>query len=237
MKGKKRKGQLTMVMIHRPLDIIHSRIRKPTSLEDSLPFCGCMPGHLSFNDSFQVRAVLDSTVVIDEAGVGFQVWLSELVAEDAEEAVVGASDEDAAVGGFEALVGDHGGCFVSFLSVRIGGEGWNTMRSPPSSRILLPTNQHRTPHIGQRRHLTITQTNIQMLPLPRNPPRQQRRHNRITRIQARREIRHCNAHLNWRPLTLARQPHQPEFGFHHYIEARAVAVRACLAVACDAGVD
>lgn len=105
-----------MLMIHRPLDIIYSCIRKPTPLKDSLPFRRRMLGCLSFNDGFQIRPVLDSTIVVDEAGVGFEVWFSQLVAEDAEEAVIGASDEDATVSGFEALVGDHGGCIVSFLS-------------------------------------------------------------------------------------------------------------------------
>ena len=45
-----------------------------------------------------------------EARVGGPGWFLELGAEDAEEAVVAAAQEDVAVEGFEGAVGDDGCC-------------------------------------------------------------------------------------------------------------------------------
>ena len=109
-------------------------------------------------------------------------------------------------------------------------------RSPPPS-ILLPTNQSRTRNIRQTRRLTITQRHINMLAPPRPPPPNQRRHNTITRIQPRRQIRNRHTHLRRRAIPMSRDMHEPELGLDHDVVARAVGVRACLAVARDAGVD
>lgn len=111
------------------------------------------------------------------------------------------------------------------------------MSRPPSPRILLPTNQHRTPHIRQRGNLTITQADIQMLPLARLRPRQQGRHDRIACIQPRRQIRHGDSHLHRRTIPRARQVHQAKLRLDHDVEAGAITVRARLAVTRDAGVN
>lgn len=122
------------------------------------------------------------------------------------------------------------------------------MRSPPPSRILLPRNQHALAHIRQRRDLAITQANIQMLsfpfptrcPIPRLntlTPRPQRRKNTLHSIQPGRQIRNRNTNLHGRALPTPRQMRKAKLRFDHDVESRPVAVRACLAVACDGGVD
>lgn len=122
------------------------------------------------------------------------------------------------------------------------------MRSPPPPRILLPRNQHALAHIRQRRDLAITQTNIQMLsfPLPTClfivrfntlTPRPQRRKNTLHSIQPGRQIRNRNTNLHRRAIPTPSQMRKPELRFDHDVESGTVAVRACLAVARDGGVD
>lgn len=76
-----------------------------------------------------------------------------------------------------------------------------------------------------------------MLPPPRPSPRKQRRHDAVTRIQPRREIRHRDAYLDRFPVAAAGDVHQPELGLDHDVVARAVRVGPRLAVARDGGVD
>ena len=111
------------------------------------------------------------------------------------------------------------------------------MSSAPPPRILHPTNQNRTPHIRQRSNLAITKTNIQMLSLTRIRSRQQCSHNRIARVQPRRQVRHRDSNFNRRAISATGQMHQTEFSLHHYIEAGPIAVGTCLAVARDTCVD
>ena len=101
-------------MVHSRLDIVDGRIRHPTPLEQSEPFLrGTRPG-LSFDEGFEGGAVGDADAVGVEARVGGPGGFLEFGAEDAEEAVVAAAEEDVAVEGFEGAVGDDG-CWVGFF--------------------------------------------------------------------------------------------------------------------------
>lgn len=111
------------------------------------------------------------------------------------------------------------------------------MCRPPPPRIRLSTNQRRTRHVRQRRHLAITQRRINMLALSRLRPGQQRRHDRIRRIQPRRQIRHSHPNLHRWAVPRAGDVHQAHLGLDHDVVAGAFPVRARLAVAGDAGVD
>lgn len=112
-----------------------------------------------------------------------------------------------------------------------------TVGSAPTTGIRLPADERRTGNIRQRRNLAIAQRHIQMLPLPRARPRQQRRHDAVAGVQPRRQIRDRHAHLHGRSVPRARDVHQTHFGLHHDVVARAVPIWPRLAVARDAGVD
>lgn len=111
------------------------------------------------------------------------------------------------------------------------------MRSPPAPRIRLSAYQSRARDIAEGRHLAIAERHIDMLALPRLPPRDQRGHDGVARVQPRRQIRHRHSHLHGWPIPRARDVHETHFGFDHDVVASAGAVRARLAVSRDAGVD
>ena len=111
------------------------------------------------------------------------------------------------------------------------------MRSPPPPRIRLPTHKRRARNVRQRRDLTIAQRRINMLALSRPCSRKQRRHDRIARIQPRRQIGDGNTYLDWWTISTASDMHQPHLRLDHDVVARFAAVRPGLAVAGDAGVD
>lgn len=113
------------------------------------------------------------------------------------------------------------------------------MRSSPAPSIPLPRNKHRLAHIRQRRNLAITQTDIQMLPFPFpfSTTLPKRRKNTLHSIQPRRQIRHRNTNLDRWTIPTSRQMRKPELRFDHHIEARPRAVRPCLAVPRDRGID
>lgn len=105
--GKKRRDKDTMHMLQRILDIIHRRIRQPTPLKNFQPVLRCLRLRLRFNQHFQLVAVTHAHGVCGVTFVGGPVGFLEALAHYGEEAVVTAADEDGAVGGGEAAVGDY----------------------------------------------------------------------------------------------------------------------------------
>lgn len=96
-------------MVQRIHHIIHSGIWHSAPLKDLQPFLRCALPRLRLDQRFQDGTVLNPCIVGGEAWVLSPGWLAEFLAEDAEESVVSAADEDGAVGGGEALVGDDRG--------------------------------------------------------------------------------------------------------------------------------
>ena len=111
------------------------------------------------------------------------------------------------------------------------------MRGPPSSSILLPTNQRRASNIRQRRDLTIAQASIDMLALTCPHASQQRRHDRVRCIQPCRQIRNRYTNLHRIPIPGPSDMHQAHLRLDHDIVPSPVTVRARLAVSGDTRVD
>lgn len=76
-----------------------------------------------------------------------------------------------------------------------------------------------------------------MLAFARLHTPQQRRHDRIRRVQAGRQVRHSNANLNRWPISRSSDVHESHLGLDHDIVSSALAVRSRLAISSDAGVD
>lgn len=110
------------------------------------------------------------------------------------------------------------------------------LRSPPP-RIRLPGHEHRARDVRQRRHLAVAQRDVDVLPLARLLPREQRRHHGVARVQSRGQVRDRDADLDGRPVARARDVHEPELSLDHDVVAGALAVGSGLAVAGDGGVD
>lgn len=128
--------------------------------------------------------------------------------------------------------------FEYLFSGRVGGAGEShTVGSPPAPRIRLSAYQSRACDVAEGRYLAVAERHVDVLALARLPSRDQRGHDRVARVQPRRQIRHRHAHLHRRTIPRARDVHETHFGFDHDVVASAGAVRARLAVACDAGVD
>lgn len=113
----------------------------------------------------------------------------------------------------------------------------HTMSCSPSPRILLPADEATTRQICQRRDLTVTQRDVDMLTPARPAPRQQSGHDTITSIQPRRQICHRNANLYRRPIPTASDVHESHLGLDHDIVSRTCGIGSCLSVAGDGGVD
>lgn len=111
------------------------------------------------------------------------------------------------------------------------------MRGPPSSSILLPTNQRRASNICQRRDLTIAQASIDVLAHTRPHASQQRRHNRIRCIQPSRQIRNRYTNFHRIPTPGASNMHQAHLRLDHDIVPSPVTVRPRLPVSGDTRVD
>jgi len=82
------------------------------------------------------------------------------------------------------------------------------MSCPPPPLILLPTNQTTTGQVRQRRNLTVTQCNIDMLSPSTLAPRNYSCHDTVASIQPSRQIRHCDADFDGRPIPRAGYVHQ-----------------------------
>ena len=104
----------TMFMVDSRLNVVDGRIRHSTPLKYSEPFVRGARPRFGFDEGFEGVAVGDADAVGVEARVGGPGGFLEFGADDAEEAVVAAAEEDVAVEGFEGAVGDDG-CWVGFF--------------------------------------------------------------------------------------------------------------------------
>ncbi len=111
------------------------------------------------------------------------------------------------------------------------------MRCPPPPRVSLATDQTAAGNVGQRRRLAVAQRNVNVLAPPCPGPGKQCRHNAVTRVQARRQIRHGNTHLDRRTVPRAGNMHEPELGLDHDVVPGAVGVGPRLTVPGDGRVD
>ena len=73
-----------MLMVHCPLDIIHSGVWQTAALEDLLPSLRGALDQFTFNQRFQYGAVIDSFIVTDEPGVILPPRLANLVTKNPE---------------------------------------------------------------------------------------------------------------------------------------------------------
>lgn len=101
-------GLFTVLVVHRRLDVVHSCVGHAAPVEDIEPLFRGFRLRFGFDHRFELDAVFDSERVRLESGVGFPVGLAQAVAQDSEEAVVAAAEEDVAVGGLECFVRDDG---------------------------------------------------------------------------------------------------------------------------------
>lgn len=111
------------------------------------------------------------------------------------------------------------------------------MSGAPSPAVLLSTDESAGRYVGQACDLAVAQTCIDPLAQPRLFPRIQAGQYADGCIHTRRQVRNCNTYLDGWPVSFARDVHEAHFSFDHDVVACAVAVRACLAVACDGGID
>lgn len=154
----------TVFVVHRVLNIIDHCEWKSTALKISLPFLGRELGCFGLDHTLQDGPISNPLIVAAKPLVVFPLRFSKLLAQDAKETVVGTPDENIAIRRFEALVGDNR-CYnknrqTIFFLPALERIHLLTMRRAPSSRILLAADQDRTSHVGQRRHLAVTQTHV-----------------------------------------------------------------------------
>ena len=167
-----------MLMIQRILDIVDGGIRHAGALEDVEPLlCGFSPCDF-LNHVLELDTVEDAAVVGDEAVVRLPLGPAQLVADDAEEAIVAAAKHDVAIQGLEPLVRHDA-----------------RVRSAPPPAVALPADQHAAGNVRQRRHLAIRQRHVHVLPCPRLLSRQKTRHDRVACVQSRRQVRHRHPDL------------------------------------------
>lgn len=90
----------------RALDVVDGRVGQAAPLKGVEPLLGG-PGRGDVLDQgLQLDAVGDAAGVDDVLGVCLPFWAAEAVAQDAEESVVAAAEEDVSVEGAEGLVWD-----------------------------------------------------------------------------------------------------------------------------------
>ena len=120
-------------MIHSPLDIIYSCIWQSTPLKDILPLACCALHQLFLNQRLQLRTMIHSIIVADEARVSGPFELPELVTEDSKETVIGPANKYISISSPESLVGNNRSW--KRLSVRLSlihpGQVFLTMSSSP----------------------------------------------------------------------------------------------------------
>lgn len=112
-----------------------------------------------------------------------------------------------------------------------------TMRRPPPARVLLSTYQTAARNVGERSGLAVAQRDVEVLTPARLLPGEQRRHDAVAGVQARRQVRDGDADLDGRPVPRARNVHQAELGLNHNVIAGPVGVGTRLSVPRDAGID
>lgn len=97
-----------MLVIHSPLNIIHSRIWQATAFKQILPFASCPFRELSFDQCLQLNSVMYALVVGHEAIVTFPFRFPKLITENAKKTIVCTSNKDIAISGFETLIWNDG---------------------------------------------------------------------------------------------------------------------------------
>lgn len=107
-------------MIHCRLDIVHSRIGQTGPFEYIEPLLRCLRLRLGLDHRFELHAVLDAEGVRFESLVGLPAGMAQAVAQNSEEAVVAAAEEDVPVGGLECFVRNDG-CFAGLASFVVAG--------------------------------------------------------------------------------------------------------------------
>lgn len=105
-------------MIHCRLDIVHSRIGQTGAFEYIEPLLRCLRLRFRFDHRFEIHAVLDAEGVRLESLVGLPAGMSQAVAQNSEEAIVAAAEEDVPVGGLECFVRNDG-CFAGLASFMV----------------------------------------------------------------------------------------------------------------------
>jgi hypothetical protein len=99
-----------MRVIQCRLDVINSGVWHATPFEYFEPFLrGSRLCHLLYK-SLQLYPVLDPIAVRHELWVCRPLWLLDSLAQYAEELVIPTAQEDIAIGGLEAFVGNDGRC-------------------------------------------------------------------------------------------------------------------------------
>lgn len=93
-----------MLVVQGILDIVDGGVGHAGALENLEPLFRRLRLGDGLDHGFQLVAVLDAAVVGDEAFVSLPLGLSQLIADDAEEAVVATTEHDVAVRRLEAFV-------------------------------------------------------------------------------------------------------------------------------------
>jgi hypothetical protein len=212
--------RLHMRMVQCIHDIVDGRVRHAGPLEQIQPLPGGSRPRDLLDEALQFDAVGDARVVGGESLVGFPGRSVEPVAEDAEEAIVAAADQDVAVEGAETFVGDDGG-----------------MSGAPSAHVALSRDEDRARHICKRRDLAIAEGDVKMLSLTCSASRDEAGHNGVAGVESCREVGHGDADLDGWAVSFAGDVHEAHFGFDHDVVTGTGGIGSILAIAGDRGVD
>ncbi len=106
----------TMFMLHRRLDVIDRRVRHPAALENSQPFGGGFGASHRLDQTLDDVAVLHPFTVGHEARVGGPFGVAQPGAENREEAVIPATEEDIPIQRLESGIWHNGSYITSDMS-------------------------------------------------------------------------------------------------------------------------
>ena len=207
-------------------------------------YLGRLFPYLCSNHGYQRLAMLDSQLVGGESFIIRPLRLTDPPTQDAVQSVVPAAKQDVAIVGGERLVrhnrrfshlGSPSHQHLIADSDAQSKAGKNKKKKltmccsvPPT--VPLTRDQDRAGYVRQRGHLAIAQGHIEMLAGPRPTPGDERSHDGIGGVESRREVGDSHTHLDGRPVALAGNVHESEFGLDHHVVSGPAAVRARLAV-------
>ena len=147
---------------------------------------------------------------------------AQLIAQDAEEPIIPASQQHIAIPRLEPAVGDDA-----------------RVRGAPAPRIPLTADQAGTGQVAERGDLAIAEADVDVLALPPigAAALNERRHDGVAGVEPRGQVGDGDADFHGAAVPFPRDVHEAHLGFDHDVVASAVGVGARLAVACDGGVD
>jgi hypothetical protein len=172
-----------MLVVQGSLDVIDSRIRHPTALEDLQPLLRRLLTGDILDHPIDVGAMFHSITVCDETNVGLPLGIPKAIGQHAEQAVVAATEKNVTIGGLVASVW-YNRCYRVLAFANRSGACSLTVRRAPASRIFLAANKRRGGQVRQCRDLAVTEAGINMLAPASPTSSNQSSHDSIRCIEA-----------------------------------------------------